>query len=63
MSNKKYTEKIVQNFRKTKMNKIYALVLLGASILSVIPEGDATFLVFGGVLAAGLFFAKENWIM
>ena len=48
--------------RELLKNKLYALILIGIGWLSIIPEGDGTFLVFALVLGLPLFFSKENWI-
>lgn len=47
---------------KTLGNKIMAVILIGAGILSVhISGGDATACVFLCILGVPLFFAKTNW--
>lgn len=46
---------------KTLKNKLAAVTLLSAGIVStILSEGDATALVFFGFIAVPLFFAKEN---
>lgn len=52
--------KIMEHCKETKKNKIWALILIGAGILSVIPDGDGTMLVVFGLGGIALFFAKEN---
>ncbi len=47
---------------KTLGNKIMAVILIGAGILTVhISGGDATACVFLCMLGIPLFFAKTNW--
>lgn len=48
--------------RKLIKNKIYSAILIFIGILSIMIDGDATFLVFALFLAIPLFFAKKNWI-
>lgn len=62
MKQNKYMRKIKRNLQKTRKNKLMALLLLGVGIVSAMVDGDATFLVLAIVFAAGLFFAKQNWI-
>lgn len=62
MKQNKYMRKIKRNLHKTRKNKLIALLLLGVGIVSAMVDGDATFLVLAIVFAAGLFFAKQNWI-
>lgn len=62
MKQNKYMRKIKRSFHKTRKNKLMALLLLGVGIVSAMVDGDATFLVLAIVFAAGLFFAKQNWI-
>ena len=47
---------------KTLKNKLYAIVLLLCWYMPVLIDGDGTALVFIGMIAIPLFFAKENWI-
>lgn len=47
---------------KTLKNKLYAIGLLACGCLPTFIDNDATALVFLGVIAVPLFFAKENWI-
>lgn len=48
---------------ETLKNKLYAVVLLAAGIVTtIVSDGDATALVLIGGIAVPLFFAKENWI-
>ena len=51
---------VIANWKETKKNKIWALILIGAGILSVIPDGDGTMLVVFGLGGIALFLAKEN---
>lgn len=47
---------------KTLTNKIFAVFLIGAGILTVhISGGDATACVFLWIIGIPLFFAKTNW--
>lgn len=48
---------------KTMKNKLYALALMGAGVIPVLIERDATALIFFGSIALPLFFAKEDWIV
>ena len=63
MRNNKYMKKIAQNLKETGKNKLCALVLIAVGMVPILIEGDATFMVFGGIIAIWLFFAKENWII
>lgn len=47
---------------KTLKNKLYAVVLLACGGVSTLVADDATALVFIGMIAVPLFFAKENWV-
>lgn len=47
---------------KILKNKLSAIVLLACGYTGVLIENDATALVFFGMIAIPLFFAKENWI-
>lgn len=49
--------------KETIKNKIYALVLIGIGVISILPENDATAFIFFCLIGVPLFFAKENWIM
>lgn len=48
---------------ETLKNKLYALLLIGATLPITLLEGDATATVFVGLIAVPMFFAKENWIL
>ena len=45
---------------KTLKNKIAALSLVLAGLVPTLLDGDATVLVFAGLFAIPLFFAKED---
>lgn len=47
---------------KTRKNKLFALAMLGFGVLTVVLDGDGTFLIFALLIGLPLFFAKENWI-
>ena len=47
---------------KTFKNKLYAVGLMLCGSVPTFLEQDATALVFIGMIAVPLFFAKENWI-
>ena len=47
---------------KTFKNKLYAVGLMLSGSVPTFLEQDATALVFIGMIAVPLFFAKENWI-
>lgn len=49
-------------FMKTFKNKLYAVGLMLCGSVPTFLEQDATALVFIGMIAVPLFFAKENWI-
>ena len=51
-----------RNLRKTKKNKIIALIILAIGLVCAMLDGNATFLIIAMVFAIGLFFAKRNWI-
>lgn len=46
---------------KLILNKLIALVLIGAGAFAVWIEGDGTFLIFALLIGVPMFFAKENW--
>lgn len=48
---------------KTLKNKLYAITLLACGYVPVLIDNDGTALVFFGMIAIPLFFAKENWII
>lgn len=48
--------------KDTIKNKLSALTLIAVGVVPVMLYEDATALVFFGVIAIPLFFAKENWI-
>lgn len=48
---------------KTFKNKLYAVGLMLCGSVPTFLEQDATALVFIGMIAVPLFFAKENWII
>lgn len=50
------------NLKKTWKNKVSALALLVAGIVSTIPSGDATACTILCFVALPLFFAKENYV-
>lgn len=47
---------------ETLKNKLCAIGLLTCGGLSTLMADDATALVFIGMIAVPLFFAKENWV-
>lgn len=48
--------------RKTLKNKLYALILIGVGVVTLIAFKDATCLLLTGLAGGALFFAKENLI-
>ena len=62
MKKRSILERIVRNFKRTKNNKISALVLIGIGFITAKLTGDATAFVLLGVFAAWLFFTKRNVI-
>lgn len=46
--------------RRTWRNKMWAGIWLLTGILSVLPDGDATWLVFTLIISIGLFFTRED---
>jgi hypothetical protein len=46
--------------RRTWKNKVWAGIWLLTGILSVLPDGDATWLVFTILPSTYLFFARNN---
>lgn len=48
--------------KRTWKNKIAAVAMTAAGILTVCIDNDATFLVLALIFAIPLFFAKENFI-
>lgn len=46
--------------RRTWKNKVWSVIWLMTGILSVLPEGDATWLVFTIFPSTYLFFARKN---
>lgn len=53
----------IRYWRRTWRNKVCALTMLLAGILSVCIDYDATFLVATVMFAIPLFFSNENWIL
>lgn len=49
--------------RELIRNKIYAVLMVLASLPVVILERDGTVLLFSLFFGVPMFFAKENWIM
>jgi hypothetical protein len=47
---------------KLRKNKICALLLIFGGAVSVLLEGDSTFLVFTLMIGIPLLFSKQNWI-
>lgn len=47
---------------ETLKNKLCAIGLLLCGCVPTFMENDATALVFIGMFAVPLFFAKENWV-
>lgn len=45
---------------KTLKNKIGAIGLIGAGLVPVIFDGDASFLVFASFIAIPMLMSKEN---
>ena len=43
-------------------NKIYATVLLGIGVASMVLTKDATVMVLMAVIAVPMFFSKKEWI-
>ena len=48
---------------KTLKNKLYVIALLACGYVHVLIDNDGTALVFFGMIAIPLFFAKENFII
>ena len=46
--------------RRTWKNKLWAGIWMLTGILSMIPDGDATWMVFATIISTGLFFARKN---
>lgn len=42
-------------------NKVYSLLLIGAGVLGIFIDQDATFLVFALLIGVPLFFIKDSW--
>lgn len=61
-NNTNIVNKIVNNLKETYMNKLMAIILLICGSVPVMIDGDGTFLLFAGIIAIYMFFAKENWI-
>lgn len=61
MKNK--TKTFAKNTRKTRKNKLTAIILLAVGVLSMIAtDGDATLMVWMIIIAIPLFLAKKNYI-
>ena len=52
-----------QYMKMTIKNKIIALMLIIAGVLSVFIDGDGTFMIFAVAVGIALFFAKKNYIL
>lgn len=62
--NGRHTRGFARYIRRTFMNKLYAIALLGTGVASTfVSEGDATMLVLISFFAVPMFFSKKNWIM
>ena len=48
---------------KTWKNKLVAILFLAIGCVCLMLDGDATFLVFAGLIGIPMIFAKENWIL
>ena len=59
IKNKKEFAKYI---RKTYKNKLVAMILLAAGVLSMFLVSDATFLVFTMIMGLPLFFSRKNYI-
>lgn len=55
---KKYINKIINNFKGIKENKLWAIGFIALGILSVLPEKDITFLVFTLLIGIPAYFSK-----
>lgn len=61
MKNK--TKTFAKNIRKTRKNKLTAIILLAVGALSMIAtDGDATLMVWMIIIAIPLFLEKRNYI-
>lgn len=60
---KKISKNLVRYIRRTMMNKLCAIGLLGLGWLSMTVSKDATFLVFTMLFAIPLFFSRKNYFM
>lgn len=60
-----FKRKLVNYFRRTWKNKIFATILMVCGFLSmaVSPEIDATFFVFSLVLGIPIFLVGDNYIV
>lgn len=55
---KKYMKKINRHFRNIKTNQLWAIGFIGLGLLSLIPEKDATFLVFTLLIGIPAYFSR-----
>jgi hypothetical protein len=63
MYNKNNTRRFIRYFRRTLKQKLYAVAMVAAGIVSVpVSDGDITFLVLMSCLAVPMFISRENWI-
>ena len=62
MNRKIHEGKFVRYMKRTALNKIWSVMMIGLGCGSMLISDDATFLVMMLMIAVPLFFAKENWI-
>jgi uncharacterized membrane protein YiaA len=55
-------KEIAKYMRRTRLNKICALALIGLGLISASISNDATFLIFTLLFGIPLFFSRRNWI-
>lgn len=58
----KYENRFVSYIRRTIINKICAITLIFAGVVSMKVSGDGTFLVLSILIGTPLFFANRNCI-
>lgn len=62
MTNKKNGKKVKGYFRRTLLNKIFAIAMVLVGLWSTTIDGNITVAVFAILFAIPLFFSRRNWI-
>lgn len=60
---KNFIGMFVEYIITTWVNKLTAIILIAASSVPMLLDGDGTAFVFMLIFAIPLFFSKRNWMM